>query len=117
MACIRNQGSPWQFKGVDYQDAYLVIDDFAKYDKQVKQATYYVDVYASETARDGGKDNLLKRYSETCNGDNFDTYFAHSVIDANGNHFRKAYQHLAAIETSLEDGTTIKKYDGWSGDE
>ena len=104
MANIRKTDKPLQAKGLSVQTAYLVIDDFAKLDKQQKIATYYVDVYADSTLRNDRANLIIKRAAETCAGEDFDKYFSTPEQSVMGkNPHKAAYQHLLTITEQVEN--------------
>jgi len=132
MALIRKANTPLEAKGLSLQTAYLAIDDFAKYDKKERIATYYVDIYAKKDQRDSKQNIVIKRATETCSGDDFDTYLGLDVIASNGDQFHKAYEHLVSIKHNIlnpdfdsskdESDTNLKeievlKYKDWESDE
>jgi len=121
MALVRKENTPLEVKGLSIQSAYLVIDDFAKYDKVERKAIYYVDVYSASSQRSDRKNIIIKRATESCSGDDFDTYFGVRAINPLGeNPIKKAYQHILTIDVTIGEGdesVTQKKYKDWESDE
>ena len=87
--------------GTEYTDAYFKIQNVSCYDLANRRCEFKLSVYKDKTARDAGKSKLkggmptITRYVVT--GDDFDAYFADSILDdADKNITKQCYAYAKA---------------------
>lgn len=106
MAYTLKQNQKVTMKGLDFDTAYLVVDK-VEVNKQKKQATVTYYTFPSKALRSDAN-NSLKHNRLVVTGKDYDTYFAPSVVAANGDQFDLAYQWLG-----LQDWTPAQYNEEW----
>lgn len=95
--------------GNTYSDAYAVVDQ-NNGNKKRKQQHFTLETYKDQQARQDDK-QPVKAQSYTVTGDEYDTYFAPSVIAADGDQYSQAYQYVKDLEenTGTEEEPVMEK--------